>query len=245
MNYQGLITCTKYAFPPNSLGYCGPDAVNEIVSYMKQKKVDLGLKMMLEKFQTLYPYLKLIAFDNNISDPFNPLVVEAYWIGNSLLKNVSMKNFYNHLINVQNLKKKIKRKDLEYLVGKIPLGALPHHSFHVFNIFLRTGNFSTFHTLNTMDSCRIGWGKVVELKPLKVQVLTKPLVLIKGKLYLGNPVIKDILLEYKSNVISAYPKIESYISFHWNYYCDMLNVRQVENLEKYTKYSIYLANQTI
>ena len=82
-------------------------------------------------------------------------------------------------------------------------------------------------------------------KALKVQVLTKPLILVSGKLCFGKPVIKDVLLEYKSNVIDRYPKIESYVSFHWNYYCDILNVKQVENLEKYTKHSIYLANQTL
>src|SRR3989344_166268 len=129
---DGALLAARYAFMPNKLRYCGGDKNSEIFGYVAENASDQGLKELLEEFATMYPYLKLIAASNKIANPFDYKVVEAYWLGNDLLTNVDMKNFYRYLIDEQKLKAKFKPKLLEKIFGKIILGAKPHHSWHVF-----------------------------------------------------------------------------------------------------------------
>ena len=263
MNSHGLLTCSHYAFPPNSLHYCGPEKQNDLIGYQGEQIADQGLAEIIRDFQTLYPYLTLISQENNIRDPFDPRVVEAYWIGNELLKNVSMRQFYRHFTDSLHLKKRLKRKDFELLTGKFDGGALPHHTFHVLNIFTRTGHHAVEHTLETMDACRIGWGKVVkntnkshpEFISGSILVKTKPLIIQNGKLTLGNETSKQVsiagaqIINHPAERDLASPDkpeiLNRYVSFHWNTFCDFLTELQARNLEYYTLRAIHLANQTI
>ena len=242
MNQTGLITCAHYAFPPNSLHYCGPEKQINLAAYREENIADLGLVEILQDFQTLYPYLALIAYENNIQDPFDPRVVEAYWIGNDLLDKVSMNKFYQHLNDSLGLKKRLKHNDLKYLFGKIPHGALPHHVFHVLNVFTRTGHQAVEHTLETMDACRISWGRIVRNPKLLVE--TQPLVLEKGKLTLGKAILKELI---QSPSRSPFGHLEGglWVSFHWNTFCGVLTNGQATRLKSYTEQAISLANQTL
>ncbi len=246
MNINGLLYCAQYAFPPNLLGYCGPAKSNELLGYRSEQIADKGLNEILVHFETLYPYLTLIAYENNIRDPFDPRVVEAYWIGNSLLHSVTQKKIYSHFADTLALKKKLKQQDFKWLIGKIPQGSLPTHAFHVLNIFVRTGHQMVHHTLETMDNCRIGWGRIVSrsMNYRWVEVETQALIFQDGKLTLSTPIIKKIFLPLTSGKNNKY-KIGSNISFHWHTACGFLSTRQIQNLKKYTQLAIDLANKTI
>ncbi|MCR4263547.1 MAG: DUF6390 family protein [Candidatus Roizmanbacteria bacterium] len=252
MNYDGLLTCINYSYPPNSLQYCGPDKTSEIVAYKQENIGSDELVSYMKDFHTLYVYLRFIAHENNIQDPFDSRVVEAYWIGNPLLTSVSMKGLLQCLTEDHMLKKRLKPKDLKWLVGKIPQGAIPHHTFHVLNVFTRTGHHTVEHTLETMDSCRIGWGKIVSsnnrhpgLDPGSISVSTQPLVLINGKLALGKLITKEIQYPFhlQSKPYTLNPS--TYVSFHWDTLCDVLTNQQVKQLEFFTKQAIQLANTTL
>lgn len=250
-DYNGILTCASYAFPPNSLHYCGPEKQNNLLAYQREQIADAGLAEIVRDFQTLYPYLTLIAHENNIADPFDPRVVEAYWIGNGLLKNVKINNFYHHLHDSLGLKKRVKPKDLELLYGKLPIGLLPHHTFHVLNIFTRTGHHTTKHTLETMDACRISWGQVknCELRittPTTLYVETRPLILQNGKLALGKHVTKQIHVQsFQSQNTTYHIPNTKFVSFHWDTFCDILTDQQAKRLEYYTEHALQLANTTL
>ena len=254
MDRQGLLLCARYALPPNSLHYCGPDKIINLFAYTQEQMADRGLQEILTEFETLYPYLTFIAYENNIRDPFDRRVVEAYWLGNTLLHTISMNGFFRHFSDALHLKKKITKKDFELLVGKIPQGAIPYHTFHVLNIFTRTGHHDVKHTLGTMNNCRIGWGKVIDKYQVssiknqenaKIRILTKPLILKGGKLALGEPIIKEILFPYLMNNGLGSMVYDQWCSFHWNQFCDFLTPTQIANIEKYTQVAISLANKTI
>ena len=268
MNINGLLYCARYAFPPNSLGYCGPSKQVDLKEYTTKTVADKGLVNILSRFETLYPYLTLIAYENNIKDPFDLRVVEAYWLGNALLTKITQKQMYAHFAEALSLKKKLKPKNFEWLIGKIPQGSLPTHSFHVLNVFTRTGHHATDHTVETMDNCRIGWGRIIKNLKFKIKnvqsvdVETQPLILANGKLALGKPIIKTLSSSRGLRCTSedvAIPKrllqslrsfamtnkSPTYISFHWNHVCDVLTLRQVRNLQRYTQIAIDLANTTI
>lgn len=243
-NAQGILRCARYAFMPNKLSFCGPDKNRDLFYYCQNQETDQGLNFILKEFQVLYPYLKFIARANQIRDPFDERIVEAYWLGNQFLENVSKSALYNHLIDEQQLKKKLNKRLLEKVVDKIPLGAKPHHSFHVLSVWKRTGHLDVMHTLNSMDLCRISWGRIKKISRPYLIVEYQPLVLENNQLKLGQLTEQKVLGEINDSGFLKKPQIDQWISFHWNFACEILNNQQVANLKKYTQESIRLVNIT-
>ncbi len=241
MAVNGTVVFARYAFMPNRLNYCGGDDNKELFDYCVARQSDPGLVDILKKFQAALPYLKLIAYTNGIADPFDLRVVEAYWIGNSLLERVDLVRFYDSL--EARFAGQLNRKALGYLLSKPPLGARPHHSFHVFDVHARTGSLT--HDLETMDRCRIGWGRVVEADPGRLLVSHRPLKLREGRLVLGNEEPRIITGQINGNGFVSGFQPGDWVSFHWDWLCDVLTERQVKNLERYTRYHLQLANGTL
>ncbi|MBU1032632.1 hypothetical protein KJ937_01730 [Patescibacteria group bacterium] len=242
---DGVARCTRYAFGPNRLHLCGPDMNREVLGYMEAGETDQGLVDILREFQTLYPYLHEIASANNIRDPFDTRVIEAYWLGNELLDDISAKIFYGHLVGNLQIKKRLNSNTVSYLENKISQGAQMSHCFHVFNVWRKTGNIDEMHTLESMDNCRVSWGEVVGLDGPVLTVLRRPLVQRAHKLFLGSALNTKIVRSLESSSVMDEVKIGDKISIHWGVPCEILNERQVSNLEKYTLKSIALANLTM
>ncbi|MDD5566612.1 MAG: DUF6390 family protein [Patescibacteria group bacterium] len=242
---SGILSCTTYAFMPNRLAYCGPSADRTLFDYGITHTVDQGLKDILVNFKNLWPYLRFIANSNLIEDAFDEKVVEAYWIGNDLLEKTSKKDLFRHLTESLNLKKRISPRSLEYLLGKIPLGAKPHHTFHVFNVFVHTGHPTLAHTLETMDNCRVSWGQIQEIQKDSLIVKSRVLEMAEGRLRLSSPRLKTVQRSFDEKTFIQEPKIKDWVSFHWNFACEILTPKQVKNLSRYTGEAIKLANLTI
>lgn len=242
MNQSGLTLCSRFAFPPNSLSLCGPDKQKDLKWYTTSTRVDKGTQEILTKFSTLYPYLSLIAYENNIKSPFAPEVVEAYWLGNNLLNTVRQKKYINTLSESIGLKKKLKRKSLESVFQKIVQGGLPHHSYHVLNIYKRTGHLDINQTVETMDACIINWGKIIKINVGSLLVETNPLRLTGNKLTFDKPILRKIIAQGNNDLLFAKLKVGDWVSYHWGYFCQKLNPDQLRNLSYYTKLSLLFAN---
>ncbi len=255
MDSKGLLFCAKYAVSPNFFGFCGPNENQSIVDHLKENIADKELTHILSHFETMFPYLQLIARKNKIFDPFNQKVVEAYWIGNELLRPITALEYQAFSQEKLFLDKKIDSKNFAHLKFKIlNFKFYPHHAFHVFNIFKRTGHDSSFHTLKTMDECRIGWGKIVQNSKLKIKndslklkvysviVEAKVLTIKDNQLGLSEPKIKELKVDYRGKIFLDNLKIGDWVSFHWGMLCDKLTDKQVKNLEFYTKMAIDFFN---
>lgn len=240
---DGILRCSRYAFGPNRLHFCGPDANSELLAYIEQGATDPGLEKMLSAFNTLYPYLELIAHSNGIKDPFDERVVEAYWIGNELLEKVERQALYRNLIEEHELKKKVGINAFSKLENKIKQHAVPHHSFHVFNVWKRTGNMAVAHTLESMDSCRIGWGKVLELSGPTITIESEPLVEQNGVFSLALPQKKKITRKLESTEEIEQLAVGEIVTFHWGVPCEVINEKQAAVLKKYTLQNIAFLNQ--
>jgi hypothetical protein len=238
---DGVALCSRYAFGPNRLHMCGPDMNREVLAYLTAGATDQGLADILRNFKTLYPYLREIASANQISDPFDRRVVEAYWIGNELLEHISPKNFYHHLVESFQAKKRFSPKVFERLQNKLAEGAKMHHTFHVFNIWQTGGQ----NDLASFDQCRVSWGEVVKVDGPAIAVLRRPLILLGGKFTLGSAMSVDVARQLEGSPIMDEVKIGDVISIHWGVPCEILIPQQAANLEKYTQLSIGLANQTL
>ena len=141
-----------FALMPNRLGYCGGPDQRELRDYYVAGRADAGLNRLLHRFEGAMPYLKLIAATNGVADPLDPRVVEAYWLGNELLDGTDLHAFHESLR--ERFAKRMSPRALEYLLGKVPEGALPHHNFHVFETYMRTATMPAGR--ETLEQCRIG-----------------------------------------------------------------------------------------
>ncbi|MBI4414803.1 MAG: hypothetical protein HY566_01015 [Candidatus Kerfeldbacteria bacterium] len=245
MTSDGLLRCSRYAFGPNRLHYCGPDANRELFSYMEHEVADPGLTQILRAFSTMYPYLRMIAHANGIRDAFDERVVEAYWIGNSLLDTIRTSVFYNHLRDEQQIGRRLGKKTLDLLGEKLRAGAVPHHSFHVLDIWKRTGHLEREHTLESMDSCRISWGTVTEVDGPSITIETQPLILRVGKLALGEKISKKVVRNLGAELEIEQLKPGQSITMHWGVPCEVVSSRQASELKRRTEEHIRLANTTL
>jgi len=242
---EGILRCSRYAFGPNRLHYCGPDANSEIRSYIEEGVADPGLEKLMSQFRTMFPYLRHIAEANGIHNPFDTRVVEAYWIGNDLLENIGEQKFYRHLIEDHEVKKKVSAKSFSYMTEGIGKGAVPHHSFHVFEIWRYTGDHEKGEMLFQMDECRVSWGTVTAVNGPAITVQSEPLLYAQGKLFLGTPTEKKLARRLEAEYDIEQIKPGDIVSIHWSVPCEVITERQAAMLRKYTLRHIALTNKTI
>lgn len=245
MSKTGNLLFAKYAFAPNKLRYCGPGENRAIFDYCVAQQSDQGLVELLQNFEGAFPYLKLIAKTNKIKDSFNEKVVEAYWLGNDLLNQVDISSFHNSI--QERFGKKMSSDAMRWLAVKPVVGAKPHHSFHVLDVYTKTGLIRSgikTNVLETINNCLIMWGKVKKVVSSQSPVISldieyNPIIMQNGKLVFGTREIKKV----KSNFIQ--PEVGDRVSFHWGYICDKLDQRQLKNLQFWTNHHLKIANQTI
>ena len=237
----GPLMFIRYGFMPNRLQFCGGPENETLLGYALEGVVDPGLSPLLRRFTGALPYLQLIARSNGIADPFDRRVVEAYWLGNELLEGVEVRQLYDSLR--ERFGKQLSPRMIELVAGKAPAGAHLRHSFHVLDVHSRVGAIE--NSLETMDNCRISWGKVVRLSGAELVVERQPLVLFEGKLTVGQaktePAPRQI--DNKGFVDAVEPG--DWVALHWGWVCEVLDARHLANLERYTRHHLQLANQTL
>jgi hypothetical protein len=238
--FDGPQLFARYAFMPNRLTYCGGDDNRALFDYCVAGVTDLGLLGLLKQFSGAMPYLRLIAQCNNSADPFDPRVVEAYWLGNEWLQRVELRALYDSLR--QRFARHMTKHNLELVLGKAPAGARPHHSFHVIEVCPRNG---WPQALSFMDNCRISWGQVVSVDGPTLTVNVQPLVLQGNDLVLGLAQTRQVNRQVDGRGFVDATQPDDWISIHWNWACQVLDPSQVRNLEYWTRYHLKIANQTL
>lgn len=241
---NGILRCSRYAFGPNRLHYCGPDKNKDIYTYINEEVSDEGLVSLMTQFETMYPYLRHIAVANGIDDPLDDRVVEAYWVGNRLLETIEKRDFHRHLVDGLRLKDKLGRS-FELVEARLAQGAVPHHSFHVLDVWRRTGHLDREHTLESMDQCRVSWGKITEISGPFITVSTEPLLYENGKLRLGEAVAKKLTRRLEAEYDIEQLKTGDVVTVHWSVICEKISSKKAAILKKYTLKHIELANMTI
>jgi hypothetical protein len=243
---SGLLLFARYAFPPNRLGYCGSPDHEGLFGYLTEDRVDPGLRELAQKFEGAYPYLRLIAEANGQSDPFDPRVVEAYWIGNAFLARVGVSAFYESLR--RRFQPRMDNRSFSTMTAALVDGTKPHHNFHVFEVYRRAGllrDERAVIALERMDQCRISWGQVKYVEGAEVIVDRSPLVLERGKLALGPAVAVRILrqVDGRGYLDDFHPG--EMVSIHWNWACDRLSIPGFRALSRATRSAMAHTNLTI
>jgi Family of unknown function (DUF6390) len=237
----GTLRFIRYAFMPNRLHYCGGDDNRTLFEYGLAGVSDAGLVPLVRRFTGAVPYLQLIARANALPDPFEARVVEAYWLGNDLLERVEVRRLYDALL--ERFGKQLQGRTWELVLGKAPAGARPHHSFHVLDVHSRVGELGD--TLETLNDCRVSWGRVLRVEGAELVVERPPLILRDGKLALDDARPERVLRQVDGRGFADDARPGDWVSLHWGWVCEVLTERQRANLERYTRHHLAIANQTI
>jgi hypothetical protein len=243
---SGPVAFARYAYGPNRLGYCGPDAVEELFGEGSTGGDDRALRELARSFEGAWPYLELIARSNGIADPLDRNVVEAYWLGNSLLERVGRGPLADSL--AMRFRPKLRADGWRWLAGKPEAGAVPVHAFHVLDVFPRIGllrSGAIDRALEVMDSCRIRWGRVLERDGEWLVVSVVPLGLEDGRLVLG-PARPERVQGWRDGAgFVDGADVGDVISIHWSWACERLTGAQLGRLVAWTRHELAVANTTI
>ncbi|HLC50224.1 MAG TPA: DUF6390 family protein [Candidatus Nanoarchaeia archaeon] len=226
---DGIELAARFSYITNSLRYCGPEeASKQFLDYIGKNASAESVRESIKKFEGLYPYLSMIAQKAKM-DFLDYDVVEAYWLGNSLLEKFEdddMKEIVEKLMS-RGLPKSIGTE----LIKNMPHGFVPHHNFNVFYVGVGRTTGAVETNLQNMDNCRVSWGKVVDILGNNLIIQSRPLKKENGILTVGDEetktavYIKDMLPSLKKN---------DYVALHWGFACLVLDDKQLENLIKYT-----------
>lgn len=240
----GPVLFARYAFPPNSHGFCGPTDHTAFFEYGVAGADDRGLRAMSQQFAGAWPYLQLIASATGLEDPLDRRVVEAYWVGSPRLDYVgtratgdSMEERFRHLTGPR----------FATLTESVLAGGLPHHSFAVFCIYPWTGLLSdrrkAKQALTVLDRCRIRWGKVLAVQGDQVVVESRPLSWDGHRLTIGDPETETAVRSLDGVGMVAGLEAGDWVSLHWEWVCDRLTERQVGFLRSYTMRHLRIVNE--
>lgn len=235
----------NYSYEPFRLHFCGPqDAASfEVVDdFLRGRKIShKRIQQVAEEFVGVYPYLKLIAKKNDL-EPLNKQVIEAYWLGNNLLKQVTANDLKELIMNEFVGPGRLDKATGEKLSQNIPLRAAAHHSFHVLYIGSITNTVQLVGKM--LDLCRVSWGEAVMINKTnnKSTLLVKynPLLIKSNEIKLSRDEVKKEI-KWNQKILPKIIKGQS-VSFHWDLACEILSEDQVKNLEKYTLRNIEAIN---
>lgn len=233
---DGALTFARFAYPPNQLGYCGPDVQDEILQRASSGADGNRLRALARGFEGAWPYLELIAAANAVADPLDARVVEAYWIGNPMLDRVDRATFAASLLSRFGgwLPGSMAR---DRLLDPLLTGAVPHHGFHVFGVYpwvglLRGGQVDV--PLRVLDRCRVRWGRVVEVHDADALVTTRPLTWDGHRLGLGPPRAETATLGRGGYRLGPPLQPGDWCALHWDWVCQPLTPRQLDALRRCT-----------
>lgn len=240
----GPVLFARYAFPPNSHGYCGPHDHTTFFEYGVAGADDRGLRAMSQQFAGAWPYLELIAGATGLDDPLDRRVVEAYWVGSPRLDHVSTRAVGN---SMEDRFRAVAGPRFSTLTESVLSGGVPHHSFAVFCIYPWTGLLSdgrkAQHALTVLDRCRIRWGRVQHVQGDQVVVESTPLTWDGHELGIGPAATETVVRSVDGVGMVDALDVGDWVSLHWEWVCDRLTERQVSYLRAYTMRHLRIVNE--
>ena len=241
----GPLLFARFAFPPNRLGLCGPETGGSLPERIRSRRSDPELRRIAQGFEGAWPYLELIAAENDIADPLDPCVVEAYWLGNALLREVGPKARYDDLVG--QFKPRTAGRAWPWLAAKAGSNSVVHHSFHVLEILPRIGMIRGGpppDLLGALERCLVRPGRIVAVGDDAVDVALSPLELRDGALRFGPPHVQR-LTQSAGERFGDMLLPGDHVAVHWDRVCGQLDPAQVEGLLAVTDRNLAVANETL
>jgi Family of unknown function (DUF6390) len=239
----GPVLFARYAFPPNSHGFCGPADSGSFFEHGVAGVDDGGLRALARQFAGAWPYLQLIAGATGLDDPLDRRVVEAYWVGSPRLDRVGPRAVGD---SMEERFRAVTGARFGSLTEGVLAGGVPHHSFAVFCIYPYTGLLSdgrkAASALAVLDRCRIRWGRVLAVQGDQVVVRCSPLTWDGDVLAVGPPENETAVQSVDGVGLVGGVAPGDWVSLHWEWVCDRLTEAQVARLRRYTERHLAIVN---
>ncbi len=241
----GPLLFARFAFPPNRLGLCGPETGGSLPERVRSGRLDPELRRIARGFEGAWPYLELIAAENGVADPLDPRVVEAYWLGNGLLREVGPQARYDDLTD--RFRPRTSRGEWPWLAEKAGSTSVVHHSFHVLEILPRIGLIRgglPVDMVGVLERCLVRPGRVVAATDGVLDVDLPPLEMREGVLRFGTPKRQQMTPPNGDGFGDVLVPGDD-IAVHWDRVCGRLDGAQAARLLAVTDRNLEAANQTL
>jgi Family of unknown function (DUF6390) len=234
---DGVTLCARFSLATSRLQFCGPPGSDTLLYRAITEGRDLpAAREALRRFEALLPYLEAIGQKHG-RDPFDPAVVEAYWIGNELLDDFERPDFVRLLDQL--VRRGLPRSLAQRLVAHLPDHPIPHHAFHVGFVGVGnvTGHVAT--TLANIESCRPRGGAVDAIDDGRLTVRSRELRIEEGRLALGAAV--PMTVPFDGRLLEGLAPGDA-VALHWSTPVLRLDAEQLRRLERYTERSFAAAS---
>lgn len=245
---DGAFLAGLYAYPPNSLGYCGKDTFKAILKeYLDGDhgiRIRSAMERQLRDFSSHFAYLRLIATENGL-EPFDDEVVRAFWIGNRLLKNINADALRSFLED--DLLKGKSASRVRRLCDRLPEGILPHHSFN--SLYVNFVTDKVDRSIRNFDSCLISAGTVTAISPDGKWLEADRFCIKDGRgegrgfFVLGKKKERIALVKGGLRLVKDDLLIGDTVSIHWNQAVERIQKQDLDSLIKYTRLNIDSINK--
>jgi hypothetical protein len=237
----GPVLFARYAYPPNELGYCGPEDSAGLLAHGSSGRNDGAIAEHARQFEGAWLYLRLIAAAAGIDDPLDERVVRAYWVGGDLLDEVKPVDFMDMLGQLKG--------QIGGCWDQLPPAdvdrARPHHSFQVFAVYPWAGLLGSAGgpALSVLDQCRIRWGEIEAVDGERASVRSRPLTWDGRQLALGESRAESVRWSTGGLSMAAGLTVGETVALHWDWVCDRLTGDELQALESTSAEQLELTNR--
>ncbi|MEW6036446.1 MAG: DUF6390 family protein, partial [Candidatus Micrarchaeota archaeon] len=234
---KGAELAARYAYPPNSCGYCGNKSFRGVLKRNLQGAANsAALEKELAGFRAHHLYLSLIARENEM-EPFDMEVVRALWTGNRLLENVPARALRDFM--ERELFPPAKAGRARALADALPRGLLPHHSFNVLYVNFVTD--AAERSMASYDSCCVTSAKVLSVSGRFADVLRRSISFDRG--FSFRPRLEVVEVERKGIRLAGELAEGDSVAVHWGMVVERLGRAEAAALEKYTRINMEALNR--
>jgi hypothetical protein len=223
MSARGALLFARYAYPPNELGYCGPEGAAALL----QPDATREIERRARQFDGAWAYLEVIAEEAGLADPLDAGVVEAYWLGNDLLGTVAPDVLLTRLEDRF-------RGQLGGTWRAAADRATPHHTFQVFEVYPWAGLLAADHNttaVSVLDRCRIRIGRVLEVHGEEATVESSALHWDGSALGLAPARTERARWSVDGTALLDAVAPGDLVTLHWDWVCDVVTEEQAARLE--------------
>jgi hypothetical protein len=233
----------RYAYPPNERGYCGPDDPGGLLD-AGTPAADVDVARRAREFEGAWVYLELIAQAAGVSDPLDPRVVEAYWLGNGLLERIDPGWFLTEL------RERLRGQITGQWASGVPDvedAVLPHHAFHVFAIYPWVGLLQRDPVVprTILDQCRIKTATVESVDGPRARVTAHPLSWDGRHLGIGEAQALDVRWSDNGRSLISGVAVGDRVSIHWDWVCDVIDDARAAAVVDYEQRQLAVTNRML
>jgi hypothetical protein len=199
--------------------------------------VEADVRHLARQFSGAWPYQQVLAGLAGVDDPLDERVVRGYWTGNDLTDLVDRNTFGTALLD------RIRNRAGHYwthLDDDVLVEAAPTHAFHVFAVYPWSRLLGTDRPepLQVLDSCRIGWARVVGIEDDELVVRARHLEYTGRCLSLGAQQEERVRFRTDGAAFIDGVGVGDLVAVHWGFVCDNLTEPQAASLETWTRWQL-------